>query len=109
MSALVENITGSRVFGFLARTVLTSMFWLSGIAKLADFDAGVAEMAQAIAAMPPLAAIANKEAVNAAFETGLHHGLLFERRSFNGLCASADKAEGMAAFVEKRPGVWTGR
>jgi transmembrane protein len=45
MSALVENITGSRVFGFLARTVLTSMFWLSGIAKLADFDAGVAEMA----------------------------------------------------------------
>lgn len=45
MSALVENITGSRVFGFLARTVLTSMFWLSGIVKLADFDAGVAEMA----------------------------------------------------------------
>ncbi|KNY13324.1 DoxX family protein [Shinella sp. SUS2] len=45
MSALVENITGSRVFGFLARTVLTSMFWLSGIAKLADFNAGVAEMA----------------------------------------------------------------
>jgi transmembrane protein len=45
MSALIENITGSRVFGFLARTVLTSMFWLSGIAKLADFNAGVAEMA----------------------------------------------------------------
>lgn len=45
MSALVENITGSRVFGFLARTILTSMFWLSGIAKLADFNAGVAEMA----------------------------------------------------------------
>ena len=45
MSALVENITGSRVFGFLARTILTSMLWLSGIAKLADFNAGVAEMA----------------------------------------------------------------
>ncbi|HEV7251207.1 MAG TPA: DoxX family protein [Shinella sp.] len=45
MSALIENITGSRVFGFLARTILTSMFWLSGIAKLADFNAGVAEMA----------------------------------------------------------------
>jgi transmembrane protein len=45
MSALIDSITGSRVFGFLARTVLTSMFWLSGIAKIADFDAGVAEMA----------------------------------------------------------------
>ena len=45
MSALIESITGSRVFGFVARTILTSMFWLSGIAKLADFNAGVAEMA----------------------------------------------------------------
>lgn len=45
MSALIESITGSRAFGFVARTVLTSMFWLSGIAKLADFNAGVAEMA----------------------------------------------------------------
>ena len=45
MSALIDSITGSRAFGFLARTILTSMFWLSGIAKLADFNAGVAEMA----------------------------------------------------------------
>jgi transmembrane protein len=45
MSTLIDSITGSRVFGFLARTVLTSMFWLSGAAKIADFDAGVAEMA----------------------------------------------------------------
>ena len=45
MSALIDSITGSRIFGFLARTLFTSMFWLSGIAKLADFNAGVAEMA----------------------------------------------------------------
>ena len=45
MSALIERLTGSSWFGLLARTVLTSMFWLSGIAKLADFDAGMAEMA----------------------------------------------------------------
>jgi enoyl-CoA hydratase len=62
-----------------------------------------------IAAMPPLAAIANKEMVNAAFETGLAQGVLFERRLFHGLNATADKAEGMTAFVEKRPGRWTGR
>jgi len=65
--------------------------------------------AAAIAAMPPLAAIANKEMVNAAFETGLAQGILFERRLFAGLCATEDKAEGMKAFVEKRQGVWTGR
>ncbi|MCW1403018.1 enoyl-CoA hydratase-related protein [Novosphingobium sp. MW5] len=62
-----------------------------------------------IAAMPPLAAIANKELVNAAFETTLEHGLLHERRVFQITVATADKAEGMSAFVEKRPGVWQGR
>jgi enoyl-CoA hydratase len=64
--------------------------------------------AQAIAAMPPLAAIATKEMVNATFETGLAQGILFERRLFAGLFATDDKKEGMTAFVEKRPGVWTG-
>ncbi|MEO5597034.1 MAG: enoyl-CoA hydratase-related protein [Novosphingobium sp.] len=62
-----------------------------------------------IAAMPPVATIANKELVNAAFETTLEHGLLHERRVFQITVATADKAEGMAAFVEKRPGIWTGR
>jgi len=62
-----------------------------------------------IAAMPPLAAIANKEMVNAAYETTLDQGLVMERRIFQVLTATADKAEGMAAFIEKRPGVWTGK
>jgi enoyl-CoA hydratase len=65
--------------------------------------------ANEIAAMPPLAAIANKEMVNAAFETTLEQGLLLERRIFQVLTATADKTEGMAAFLEKRPGAWTGR
>ncbi|MFN3591069.1 MAG: enoyl-CoA hydratase-related protein [Thermaurantiacus sp.] len=67
------------------------------------------KMAGQIAAMPPLAAIANKEMVNAAFETTLEQGLLMERRIFQVLTATADKAEGMAAFIEKRPGQWSGR
>ncbi|HVE22393.1 MAG TPA: enoyl-CoA hydratase-related protein [Acidocella sp.] len=62
--------------------------------------------AQAIADMAPLAAMAVKEMVNAAFETGLTQGVLFERRLFNGLCATKDKEEGMAAFIEKRKAVW---
>lgn len=65
--------------------------------------------AEAIAAMPPLAAMANKEMVNLAFETTLSQGLVAERRLFQLLCATEDKAEGMAAFVEKRAAVWTGR
>ncbi len=81
---------------------------VSKIVPLAELEAEALKMAQAIAAMPPLAAIANKEAVNAAFETGLAMGLLFERRLFNGICATEDKAEGMTAFVEKRPGNWKG-
>jgi len=65
--------------------------------------------AQAIAAMPPLAAIANKEMVNAAFETTLDQGIMIERRIFQVLTATEDKREGMAAFIEKRPGQWKGR
>jgi enoyl-CoA hydratase len=65
--------------------------------------------AEAIAAMAPLAAIATKEMVNAAFETTLQQGVVFERRLFHGLFGSEDQKEGMAAFVEKRPGNWTGK
>ena len=65
--------------------------------------------AETIAAMPPLAAMMNKEMVNVAFETTLEQGLVAERRMFQVLTATEDKAEGMAAFVEKRPGNWKGR
>ena len=58
--------------------------------------------------MAPLAAIANKEMVNAAFEMPLAQGIRFERRLFHGLFGTEDQKEGMTAFVEKRPGNWTG-
>lgn len=66
------------------------------------------ELAQTVAAMPPLAVLANKELVNHAFETHLSAGLLFERRTFAGLCATRDKEEGVAAFRERRPASWQG-
>ena len=62
-----------------------------------------------IAAMPPLAALACKEMVNAAFEMPLQQGIRFERRLFHGLFGTEDQKEGMAAFVEKRPGQFKGR
>jgi enoyl-CoA hydratase len=47
--------------------------------------------------------------VNAAFELPLAQGVKFERRLFHGLFGTEDQKEGMAAFVEKRPGKWLGR
>jgi enoyl-CoA hydratase len=67
------------------------------------------KIAEAIAGMPPLAAIAVKEMVNAAFEMPLSQGIRFERRLFHGLFGTEDQKEGMTAFVEKRPGNWKGR
>ncbi len=48
------------------------------------------------------AVMMSKEAVNRAYETSLAEGMLFERRLFHSLFATADQKEGMAAFVEKR-------
>jgi enoyl-CoA hydratase len=67
------------------------------------------ELAASVAAMPPLAVMAAKEAVDRAFELPLGAGLEFERRNFFGLFASEDQKEGMAAFTEKRPARWRGR
>jgi enoyl-CoA hydratase len=46
--------------------------------------------------------MAGKEAVNRAFEGSLSDGVMFERRLFHSLFATADQKEGMSAFVEKR-------
>ncbi|XP_065368023.1 probable enoyl-CoA hydratase, mitochondrial [Calliphora vicina] len=43
-----------------------------------------------------------KEAVNTAYETTLQEGLKFEKRTFHATFATADRKEGMTAFVEKR-------
>ena len=79
------------------------------VVPLADLQAEALKTAETIAGMAPLAALACKEMVNAAFETTLQQGVLFERRLFHGIFGSDDQTEGMAAFVEKRPGVWKGQ
>ncbi|MES2493591.1 MAG: enoyl-CoA hydratase-related protein [Pseudomonadota bacterium] len=79
------------------------------VVPLADLVGEAMKAAESIASMSPVAAMANKEMVNAAFETTLDQGLFLERRIFQVLTATQDKAEGMAAFVEKRPAQWKGR
>jgi enoyl-CoA hydratase len=82
---------------------------VSRVVPAAELVDDALKTAAAIAAMPPMATMVNKEMVNLAFETGLAQGLLNERRLFQLLTATEDRVEGMAAFVEKRPGVWKGR
>jgi enoyl-CoA hydratase len=60
------------------------------------------KVAETIAAMSLPSVLAAKEAVNRAFETPMAEGIRFERRIFHSLFATADRKEGMDAFIEKR-------
>ena len=66
---------------------------LAMAAKIASFSKPVSQMA--------------KEAVNAAYESSLAQGVRLERRLFHSTFSTKDRAEGMTAFVEKRPAKWT--
>ena len=79
------------------------------VVPAADLIDEALKTAATIAGMAPLAAIAVTEMVDAAFETTLAQGVVFERRLFHALFGTADQKEGMAAFVAKRPAAWTGK
>jgi len=67
--------------------------------KLMDETLAVAER---IASMSHPVAIMAKEAINRAYETTLSDGINVERNLFHSTFALEDRAEGMAAFIEKR-------
>jgi enoyl-CoA hydratase len=79
------------------------------VVPAADLLDEALKTAESIAGMAPLAAIATKEMINAAFEMPLAQGIRFERRLFHGLFGTEDQKEGMTAFVEKRSGNWKGK
>ncbi|MBW8320749.1 MAG: DoxX family protein [Rhizobium sp.] len=54
MNGFVTTLTSTAWFGYVARILLTYMFWASGIAKLVDFQAAVGEMAH-FGLNPPVA------------------------------------------------------
>lgn len=82
------------------------------VSRVVADDQAVAEAttaAELIAAKSKPAAQMAKETVAAAFDSTLQQGVLFERRVFHSLFATADQAEGMAAFAEKRSPEWKHR
>jgi enoyl-CoA hydratase len=74
--------------------------------KLMDEALGAALM---ISEYSQIATIAAKESINRAFESGLSDGIMFERRMFHALFATADQKEGMDAFLNKRKATFTHR
>jgi len=74
--------------------------------KLMEEAMGIAAK---IAAMSHPAAAMAKSAINRAFETPLAEGLAVERDLFHATFALEDRAEGMAAFIEKRKPVFRNR
>jgi enoyl-CoA hydratase len=82
---------------------------VTSVVPAAETVEAALDLADRIAAMPPLAVRAAKRSVLAAAELPLAAGLRAEREAFFDLFATQDQREGMRAFQEKRPPVWTGR
>ncbi len=75
---------------------------VSRIVPAADLIDEAIRVATEIAELSRPSVMMAKEAANRAYETSLAEGIRFERRLFHASFATADKAEGMAAFGEKR-------
>jgi enoyl-CoA hydratase len=82
---------------------------VSRVVPLADLMNDAIATAEKIAAMSLPATMVAKEAVNRAFETTLSEGVRFERRTFHATFGFDDRAEGMAAFADKRKPAWKHR
>jgi enoyl-CoA hydratase len=74
-----------------------------------ELRAKTLELAARIASKSPLTLKVAKEAVRAADRLPIEDGLLYERDLFCLCFSSADKEEGVRAFLDKRPAAWTGR
>ena len=69
----------------------------------------VKKLANLLASKPPLALQYAKEAVNRSMEVGIYEGLAHESYLHALACASEDKKEGVAAFLEKRDANFKGK
>jgi len=73
-----------------------------------DLEAESQNLAKTLAKRAPLALMYTKDALNNAFDMSLSAGLTMESYLHALACASGDKNEGVAAFLEKREPVFRG-
>ncbi len=99
MALLAEPLTAQEAYDAGLITHLTSD---------EEFDEVVAKLVRRLAAGPPLALAATKRAINAATLTELNGALERERTGQTVLMRTADMAEGMRAFTERRKPVFRG-
>jgi len=66
-------------------------------------------LAQTIATLSPLGVTGVLEAVERSKDLALDDGLAVEAEIFGRLCGTADKQEGLTAFLSKRPAIWRGQ
>ena len=81
---------------------------ITHLASDEDFDEVVAKLVRRLAGGPPLALAATKKAINATTLTELNAALERERTGQTVLMRTADVAEGMRAFSERRKPVFRG-
>jgi enoyl-CoA hydratase/carnithine racemase len=74
----------------------------------ADLDARALVTAETIAALPPRSMAELKQVIRDGADLPLPDGLRLEIEAFRRVFATADKREGMAAFLDKRPARFTG-
>jgi len=74
-----------------------------------ELRARTLELAAKIAGKSPLTVRIAKEAIRAGQRLSIDDGILYERDLFCLCFSSADKEEGVKAFLEKRPAHWQGK
>lgn len=78
------------------------------VVPMADLMSEAKALANKLAAKPPVAIRQAKAAINAGIDMDLDNGCRFENEAFALTFATADKVEGMKAFLEKRTANFTG-
>ena len=113
---LLPRIVGP---GNAARMVLTGelvdaaeALWIGLVSEVvpdAELAAAAGTLAERIAQNAPLSLLAAKRALRAGSDLPFAEGQALERELWAELAASKDRAEGRAAFRERRPARFTGR
>lgn len=103
--ALDLMMTGRRI------DAATALEWglVSRVVPAASLDAAVAEVASSLASKSPLVLRMGKAAFYATEDVALAPALEHLQGQLSLLTQSKDAVEGITAFFQKRPPVWTGR